>query len=53
MVFLDLDWGNDLKLFPTNATLEFFFLMVFDIKMLLDNIYGLLNPGGSISRVIG
>ena len=40
----DLFSGHKFKLFPANIwILKFFFLMVFAIKMILENIYGLLN----------
>ena len=41
----DLESGHEFKLFSSNNWIfKFFFLMVFAIKMLLDNnIYGLLN----------
>ena len=42
MVFLYLAPGKDFKLFSANIwILKFFFLMVFDIKMVLDNTYEL------------
>ena len=40
----DLETGHEFKLFPANIWIfKLFFLMVFTIKMLLVNIYGLLN----------
>ena len=40
----DPEWRHDFNVFPTKIWIfKFFFLMVFAIKMLLDNIYGLPN----------
>ena len=38
------EWRHDFNVFPAKFWIfKFFFLMIFAIKMLLDNIYGLLN----------